>query len=76
MTSNPLFLDTSGLFSLFDEGDARHQKALDLLHHRLEKTYSLCAAVSFVLMRERGVNESLTTDKHFAQEGFIRLLPS
>lgn len=136
MTSNPLFLDTSGLFSLFDEGDARHQKAveifsnakslitanyvlaefvplthvrglnrekslnflrdfvllprleliwidegrhqkaMDLLHHRLDKTYSLCDAVSFVLMRERGVNESLTTDKHFVQEGFIRLLTS
>lgn len=50
------------------------QRAMDLLEARLDKTYSLCDAVSFVLMRERGVLEALTTDKHFEQEGFIRLL--
>ena len=136
MTNNELFLDTSGLFSLFDEGDARHweaseifaqvrplcttnyvlaefvpltqvrglhrekslrflrelvslprlevvwvdellhRQAVELLQARRDKTYSLCDAVSFVLMRERGLNEALTTDKHFAQEGFIRLLES
>jgi predicted nucleic acid-binding protein len=31
-------------------------------------------AVSFVLMRERQILEALTTDKHFVQEGFVRLL--
>ncbi|MEO6723747.1 MAG: nucleic acid-binding protein, partial [Blastocatellia bacterium] len=30
--------------------------------------------VSFALMHERGIHEALTTDKHFEQEGFIRLL--
>jgi predicted nucleic acid-binding protein len=25
-------------------------------------------------MREHRINEALTTDKHFAQEGFVRLL--
>ena len=56
--------------------DKRHQEAMNLLNHRLDKTYSLCDAVSFVLMRERQINEALTTDKHFAQEGFVRLLAS
>ncbi|HMV48304.1 MAG TPA: PIN domain-containing protein [Blastocatellia bacterium] len=51
-----------------------HRQAMNLLNHRLDKTYSLCDAVSFVLMRERGILEALTTDKHFVQEGFIRLL--
>jgi len=51
-----------------------HTKALDLLTRRPDKTYSLCDAVSFVLMRERGVSEALTTDHHFVQEGFTRLL--
>jgi len=134
MTNSQLFLDTSGLLSLFDEGDlrhqeateifadarslittnyvlaefvplthvrglnrekslnflrdlislphleliwideGRHQEAMNLLHHRLDKTYSLCDAVSFILMRERKLLEALTTDKHFEQEGFIRLL--
>jgi len=48
--------------------------ALDLLKTRRDKTYSLCDAVSFVLMREHKISEALTTDKHFEQEGFIRLL--
>ena len=53
---------------------AIHNQALDLLFHRLDKTYSLCDAVSFVLMRERGIVDALTTDHHFEQEGFRRLL--
>lgn len=51
-----------------------HRSALKLLQERLDKTYSLCDAVSFVLMRERGFTEALTTDRHFEQEGFTRLL--
>jgi predicted nucleic acid-binding protein len=35
---------------------------------------SLCDAVSFVLMRERGVSHVLTFDPHFADAGF-ELLP-
>ena len=48
--------------------------ALSLLLERQDKTYSLCDAVSFVLMRQRNINEALTTDRHFEQEGFLRLL--
>jgi predicted nucleic acid-binding protein len=51
-----------------------HQTAMQLLIDRQDKTYSLCDAVSFILMRQRGVTESLTTDRHFQQEGFVRLL--
>lgn len=51
-----------------------HRSALTLLEERLDKTYSLCDAVSFVLMRECGITEALTTDHHFEQEGLIRLL--
>jgi predicted nucleic acid-binding protein len=54
--------------------EALHRKAGELLLARLDKTYSLCDAVSFVLMRERGIIEALTTDRHFEQEGFVRLL--
>ncbi|MDX2031024.1 MAG: PIN domain-containing protein [Blastocatellia bacterium] len=50
------------------------RQAVDLLHARPDKGYSLCDAVSFVLMRERGILEALTTDRHFLQEGFLRLL--
>jgi predicted nucleic acid-binding protein len=51
-----------------------HDDALNLLFARLDKTYSLCDAVSFVLMREHGIRDALTTDHHFEQEGFNRLL--
>src|SRR5712691_3724727 len=46
-----------------------HRSGLDLLFARPDKTYSLCDAVSFVLMSERGETEALTTDRHFEQEG-------
>src|SRR5260370_26259011 len=51
-----------------------HQEALDLLDERTDKTYSLCDAVSFVLMRRENITEAFTTDHHFEQEGFRRLL--
>lgn len=51
-----------------------HQAAVDLLIHRPDKTYSLCDAVSFILMRQHSISKALTTDRHFEQEGFIRLL--
>jgi uncharacterized protein len=66
---------------LFDEAveivwvsQPQHTQAVELLQQRSDKTYSLCDAVSFVLMRERRILEALTTDKHFVQEGFVRLL--
>ena len=51
-----------------------HRAALALLVARPDKLYSLCDAVSFVLMRQWQFTEALTTDRHFVQEGFQRLL--
>ena len=51
-----------------------HIKAVELLKNRTVKNYSLCDATSFVVMNENQISEALTTDKHFEQEGFIRLL--
>ena len=51
-----------------------NKEALNLPLERQDKNYSLCDAVSFVLMRQHGVTEALTTDRHFEQEGFRRLL--
>ena len=55
---------------------ALHNEAMRLLQSQLDKSYSLCDAVSFVLMRQRGLIDSLTTDHPFEQAGFRRLLPS
>lgn len=54
--------------------ESLYRTALKLLLERQDKSYSLCDAISFVLMRQRGISEALTTDRHFEQEGFIRLL--
>jgi len=53
---------------------ALHQDSLELLGQRLDKSYSLCDAVSFLLMKRQGIQEALTTDRHFEQEGFTRKL--
>ncbi len=50
------------------------REAVSLLQARTDKSYSLCDAVSFVLMRQERIIEALTTDHHFEQEGFVRLL--
>lgn len=54
---------------------------IELLTLRQDKTYLLilewegvCDSVRFVLMQQRGITEALTTDRHFEQEGFNRLL--
>jgi len=57
-----------------DEGI--HQRALSLLQERLDKAWSLCDAASFMLMQQRNLIEALTTDHHFEQAGFIKLLKS
>jgi len=51
-----------------------HLEAMELLEHRPDKSWSLCDAVSFVLMSQHRVTDALTTDHHFEQAGFVRLL--
>jgi predicted nucleic acid-binding protein len=41
---------------------------------RKDKDFSLVDCSSFVLMKELGISAALTTDQHFEQAGFIRLL--
>ena len=56
--------------------ETMHSSAVELLQKRKDKSYSLCDAVSFVIMRERNILEALSTDRDFEQEGFVRLLES
>jgi predicted nucleic acid-binding protein len=49
-------------------------RALELYHQHADKKWTLTDCVSFAIMRELGVTEALTGDKHFEQAGFIALL--
>lgn len=51
-----------------------HRSALDLLRQQLDKNWSLCDAVSIVVLQQYRLTEVLTTDHHFEQAGFVRLL--
>ncbi len=51
-----------------------HRGAQTYLQSRLDKQYSLCDAISSLLMQRYGIAEALTTDHHFEQAGFQRLL--
>jgi uncharacterized protein len=50
--------------------------AWDLCKARPDKNWSLVDCSSFVLMQKQSVQAALTTDHHFEQAGFIRLLNS
>ena len=54
---------------LFDKG-------FSVYRSRLDQTWGLIDCVSFIVMREAGIVESLTADKHFEQAGFRALLRS
>jgi uncharacterized protein len=49
------------------------EMGLDLYAARPDKGYSLTDCVSMQTMREQGLTEALTNDRHFDQEGFRAL---
>jgi uncharacterized protein len=53
--------------SLFDQAFALYRSHQD-------KEWTIVDCISFVVMRQAGVTEALTTDKHFKQAGFRALL--
>jgi len=48
-------------------------EAWGLLESRLDKQWSLVDASSFIVMKQSGMTEALTTDHHFTQAGFTRI---
>lgn len=48
--------------------------AWDLWRGRPDKTWSLVDCSTFVLMNRRGLTDAITSDHHFEQAGFDRLL--
>ncbi len=47
---------------------------LALYERRPDKQYSLVDCISMNVTRQKDIQEILTNDRHFSQEGFVRLL--
>jgi predicted nucleic acid-binding protein len=50
------------------------EQGLALYTRRSDKDWSLTDCISFVVMKEEGIAEALTGDRHFEQVGFVALL--
>jgi predicted nucleic acid-binding protein len=51
-----------------------YNRAMALYRQRPDKEWGLTDCVSFVVMQDYGITETLTTDEHFKQAGFRALL--
>ena len=49
-------------------------KGIEFFGQRVDKEYSLTDCISMNVMRKESINEILTNDRHFEQEGFIVLI--
>lgn len=67
-------LKTSPYVEIVHVDDVLDNEAWELFKNRPDKEWSLVDCASFVLMAKRGITEALTTDHHFEQAGFVRLL--
>jgi predicted nucleic acid-binding protein len=66
-------LDT-GEMTVTPYSSSNFRSGLSLYESRLDKGYSLTDCISMNAMRELGITEVLTHDRHFAQEGFTVLM--
>jgi uncharacterized protein len=51
-----------------------YKLAFNLFKQREEKEWGLVDCVSFIVMQDRGITDTLTADTHFQQAGFRALL--
>jgi predicted nucleic acid-binding protein len=61
-------------FECVRASDALFDSALDHYNKHIDKDWSLTDCTSFIVMRDHGIKEALTGDKHFEQAGFVALL--
>src|SRR5262245_24927840 len=79
-TMADLFVDSSGWASWADASNNRtvdlslETAAWQLWEARADKDWSAVDCASFQVMQQRGLTEALTTDHHFEQAGFQRIL--
>jgi uncharacterized protein len=66
----------SGSSRLLRVDAAIFQRALELYGAMTDKTWGMVDCASFVVMRDAGMRDALSADRHFEQAGFHCLLPA
>ena len=61
-------------FEIVPADDRWFQRGLALYRERRDKEWSPTDCISFEIMKDRGLHDALTTDRHFVQAGFRALL--
>ena len=67
-------LETDPRVEIFPLSEDLYRRGFELFRRRHDKEWSLVDCMSFVVMQDRRLQESLTTDEHFEQAGFRALL--
>jgi uncharacterized protein len=61
-------------FRIVEVDDILYNRGLDLYESRPDKDWGLTDCISFIVMRENGLTDALTSDQHFVQAGFRALM--
>ncbi|HEV7672329.1 MAG TPA: type II toxin-antitoxin system VapC family toxin [Thermoanaerobaculia bacterium] len=69
-------LESDSMVEVVPLSEGLYARAEELFRRHSDKEWGLTDCVSFVVMRERGISEALSTDRHFEQAGFHPLLSS
>lgn len=67
-------IKSSSLVNMVHLNEELDSKSWELLKNRVDKNWSLVDCSSFVIMEKNNIRDALTTDHHFEQAGFVRLL--
>ena len=67
-------VEEADTFEVVESSPDLFQRGLALYEERQDKAWGITDCISFVVMRERGLREALTTDNDFEQAGFNALL--
>jgi len=63
-----------GVLEVIHVTKARIDRGCELFQRRPDKDWSLTDCISFVVMQDKDITKAFTTDHHFEQAGFEKLL--